>query len=146
MARIPDSDFPPDRPTSARPRVLLLEDNDVQADALAAALNYAGYDCEVALSVAVARAALVREDGPAFAVLITDLMLGEVDGVAIIQEARALPRYTALPAIVTTGRASTATQARVVALGRAELLAKPYPLASIFSLLARWTDRTQEEA
>lgn len=121
-----------------RPLILLLEDNPDEAEPLAEALDFSGYVCVIARTVVRARAELARED-QVIAVLITDLTLTESDGVTFIHEARAIPRYATLPAIVTTGHDTPAARERVRALGRTSYLVKAFSITDVLALIARWT-------
>jgi len=95
---------------SQRPRVLLVDDEPIVREVLAAELGEAGY--EVAQRGSGEDALGLLESGAEFDILVTDLAMPGMDGVALIRAAR--ERRPRLPAILVTGYAGDAA---VLAVG-----------------------------
>ncbi|HET9020153.1 MAG TPA: PAS domain S-box protein, partial [Acetobacteraceae bacterium] len=93
---------PPAR--AAAPRILLVEDDDPVREVLAAHLAGHGYDVAAAPDGAAALALL--DSGAAPDLLVSDLAMPGMDGLALIREAQR--RRAALPAILLTGYAGDA--------------------------------------
>jgi CheY-like chemotaxis protein len=120
--------------------ILLLEDNQEQADSLRDILRFAGYECVITRNMTQAREQLDKPD-QRFDVMVADLNLAESDAAIIfIREARGLPRYTTLPVIIATGHDTQEAREQARLLGRTDYLAKPFAAASLLQLIARWTD------
>ncbi|MFQ5655603.1 MAG: response regulator, partial [Planctomycetota bacterium] len=68
-------------------RVLFIDDEPHHAQALADALRVAGYEVEVAISGAEGIDKLRTQP---FDLVITDLVLGDIDGLQVLREARAI--------------------------------------------------------
>ncbi|HVA91014.1 MAG TPA: response regulator [Chloroflexota bacterium] len=92
-------------------RVLVVEDDETEANTLRGYLAEAGY--EVGLAANGREALLVLSLQPADLITL-DLMMPEMDGFALLAELRAEPAYRALPVVVLTARdLSAAEQARL---------------------------------
>lgn len=72
-------------PRQDRPRVLLVDDDEIQLGLLAELLEDAGFDVTTAPS---GRAAVAQLDQASFAVMITDQMMPGIDGWSVLQHAR----------------------------------------------------------
>src|SRR5262249_49850280 len=73
------------RSDSGPVRVLIVDNEAAHAQAVAESLDRVGYDCTVATS---GPAGLKYIDQDAFDVVITDLVMNEVDGLAILSHAK----------------------------------------------------------
>jgi DNA-binding response OmpR family regulator len=114
-------------------RVLIVEDDLDTADGLSELVTLWGHEAAVAGSGAAARAAVAREP---FDVVLLDLGLPDVDGVAIAAELRAaLPPGATLVAL--SGHTDEALLARVRDAGAGALLRKPVDFDELQALLAR---------
>ena len=105
------------------PRILLVDDEDLVRETLAAVLSDHGYEVVQAKRGKLALELL--ESGEAVDVLVSDLAMPEMDGVAVIQAAqRCRPR---LPAILLTGYAGEAASMAVggAVSGMFSLMRKP---------------------
>lgn len=118
--------------------ILLLEDNQDQAEPLRDILQFAGYRCVIARDVASAREELAKPD-QLFAIMVADLNLTRNDHAAFVRDVRSLPRYATLPVIIATGHDSRQAREQARFLGRTEYLVKPYASATLLQLIARWT-------
>ncbi|HEV7572179.1 MAG TPA: ATP-binding protein [Thermoanaerobaculia bacterium] len=101
-------------------RVLLVEDDEATRTLLATVLGSFGADVTSASSSTDAEAALPKFEPQ---ILITDIEIPGNDGIALLQNLRAINR--ALPAIAVSGYADDASRDRVLAAGFNGFVAKP---------------------
>ena len=86
--------------TNAR-TVLVVEDNPIQREGLAAVLRQEGYD---AVPAANGKEALERlSSKPTPDVMLLDMMMSEVDGWQLLKLLRQYPALLAVPVIIVTG-------------------------------------------
>jgi excisionase family DNA binding protein len=124
----------PPRPAAgnARPRVLVVDDEASIRDLLAKTLALAEYDVDVAPD---GRSALERMRLYAYDLLIADLKMPGMDGLAVIREAK---RYKAdLPVIIITGFSTEASAIEAVNLGVAGYLTKPFRVPQVLAAAAK---------
>ena len=121
----------PTRPANPS-RILIVEDDRPQADAVAEALQRVGHACVV---VTEPRRALdlLRDDG--FDLVITDLVMHEVGGMDILREARRLEPTAEV--IVITGHGSIETAVQAMQDGASDFIAKPLNLAELRDRVAK---------
>jgi signal transduction histidine kinase len=114
---------PPQVALSGHPRVLLVDDEPIVRELLAAEIEEAGFDVAQAESGEAALHMLGA--GERFDMLVTDLAMPGMDGVALIREAQR--RQPGLPAILVTGFAGDAATLAVGSAlsGRFLLVRKP---------------------
>ena len=117
---------------SRRPRVLVVDDEAGIRDLLTKTLVLADYDVDAA---ADGRAALARLQGAVYDLLITDLKMPGMDGLALIRDARRLS--PALPVIIITAFSTEASAIEAINLGVSGYLTKPFRIARILSVAAR---------
>ena len=125
---------PPARPAagSARPRVLVVDDEASIRDLLAKTLALAEYDVDVAPD---GRTALERMRLYPYDLLIADLKLPGMDGLTVIREAK---RYKAdLPVIIITGFSTESSAIEAVNLGVAGYLTKPFRVPQVLAAAAK---------
>jgi excisionase family DNA binding protein len=119
-------------PTSARPRVLVVDDEASIRDLLAKTLALAEYDVDVAPD---GRSALERMRMYPYDLLIADLKMPGMDGLTVIREAK---RYKAdLPVIIITGFSTESSAIEAVNLGVAGYLTKPFRVPQVLSAAAK---------
>jgi len=124
----------PTRPGSgsARPRVLVVDDEASIRDLLAKTLALAEYDVDVAPD---GRSALERMRLYPYDLLIADLKMPGMDGLTVIREAK---RYKAdLPVIIITGFSTESSAIEAVNLGVAGYLTKPFRVPQVLSAAAK---------
>jgi len=124
----------PARPAtgSARPRVLVVDDEASIRDLLAKTLALAEYDVDVAPDGCTA---LERMRMYPYDLLIADLKMPGMDGLTVIREAK---RYKAdLPVIIITGFSTEASAIEAVNLGVAGYLTKPFRVPQVLSAAAK---------
>jgi len=124
----------PARPATgtARPRVLVVDDEASIRDLLAKTLALAEYDVDVAPD---GRSALERMRLYPYDLLIADLKMPGMDGLTVIREAK---RYKAdLPVIIITGFSTESSAIEAVNLGVAGYLTKPFRVPQVLAAAAK---------
>jgi excisionase family DNA binding protein len=117
---------------SARPRVLVVDDESSIRDLLAKTLALAEYDVDVAPD---GRSALERMRMYPYDLLIADLKMPGMDGLTVIREAK---RYKAdLPVIIITGFSTESSAIEAVNLGVAGYLTKPFRVPQVLAAAAK---------
>ena len=115
-----------------RPRVLVVDDEASIRDLLAKTLALAEYDVDVAPD---GRSALERIRIYNYDLLIVDLKMPGIDGLAVIREAK---RYKAdLPVIIITGFSTESTAIEAVNLGVSGYLTKPFRVPQVLAAAAK---------
>jgi excisionase family DNA binding protein len=125
---------PPARPAAgtARPRVLVVDDEASIRDLLAKTLALAEYDVDVAPD---GRSALERMRLYPYDLLIADLKMPGMDGLTVIREAK---RYKAdLPVIIITGFSTESSAIEAVNIGVAGYLTKPFRVPQVLAAAAK---------
>lgn len=125
---------PPRAPAAAdvRPRVLVVDDEASIRDLLAKTLALAEYDVDLAPD---GRTALERLRIIPYDLLITDLKMPGVDGLAVIREARRLKAD--LPVIIITGYSTEASAIDALNLGVSGYLTKPFRVPMVLAKAAK---------
>jgi len=117
---------------TARPRVLVVDDEASIRDLLAKTLALAEYDVDVAPD---GRSALERMRLYPYDLLIADLKMPGMDGLAVIREAK---RYKAdLAVIIITGFSNESSAIEAVNLGVAGYLTKPFRVPQVLAAAAK---------
>jgi excisionase family DNA binding protein len=122
------------RPGTAgtRPRVLVVDDEASIRDLLAKTLALAEYDVDVAPD---GRSALDRMRMYPYDLLIADLKMPGMDGLAVIREAK---RYKAdLPVIIITGHSTESSAIEAVNLGVSGYLMKPFRVPEVLKAASK---------
>ena len=118
--------------STARPRVLVVDDEASIRDLLAKTLALAEYEVDVAPD---GRSALDRMRIYSYDLLIADLKMPGMDGLAVIREAK---RYKSdLPVIIITGFSSESSAIEAVNLGVAGYLTKPFRVPQVLAAAAK---------
>jgi excisionase family DNA binding protein len=117
---------------TARPRVLVVDDEAAIRDLLSKTLALAEYDVDLAPD---GRNALERLRIIPYDLLITDLKMPGVDGLAVIREARRLKAD--IPVIIITGFSSEASAIEAVNLGVSGYLTKPFRVPRVLAAAAK---------
>ena len=132
-ARNDDTTAPALRPAvMARPRLLVVDDEASIRDLLAKTLALAEYEVDVAPD---SRSALDRLRMYPYDLLIADLKMPGMDGLALIREAK---RYKEnLPVIIITGFSSESSAIDAVNLGVSGYLTKPFRVPQVLAAAAR---------
>jgi two-component system, sensor histidine kinase and response regulator len=120
---------------TAAARLLIVDDEVAQMRALCDTLGFEGY---VTQGFSSAQRALEMLRPGEFDLLLTDLMMPEMDGIALIDAARAID--PALGAIVMTGHGTIDTAVQAMRGGALDYLLKPFKLNVILPVIARALD------
>ena len=113
-------------------RILIVEDDRPQADAVHDALQRQGHHCVV---VTEPRRALDLLDDNGFDLIVTDLVMHEVDGMEILREAK--QRDPATEVIVVTGHGSIETAVQAMRAGAHDYITKPLNLCELRDRVAK---------
>jgi two-component system response regulator HydG len=114
------------------PRVLVVEDDPSARALLGGLLTERAYEVSTA---AGGREALVRLEAADIDVLLTDLRMPDLDGLALLVEARRL--YPELVVILMTGSADVQSAVRAMRQGAADYLTKPLDMDEITLVVER---------
>src|SRR5262245_12398409 len=117
-------------------KLLIIDDEASHAEAVAESLERVGYQCVIATSGA-AGARKIDDEEPD--VILTDLKMAGVDGLAIVSKAKeTLPESEV---IVITGHGDVQTAVAAMRAGAANFLEKPVQLAELRAIVDRAAER-----
>ncbi|MDQ3775181.1 MAG: response regulator [Pseudomonadota bacterium] len=117
---------------TARPRLLIVDDEAAQMTALCDTLEEQGY---VTAGFTSAKEALAVLRGQEFDLVLTDLMMPEMDGITLLRAA--LDMDANLIGIIMTGHGSIDTAVEAMKGGALDYILKPFKLSVIVPVLAR---------
>ncbi len=124
------------RKTGEGLKVLVIDDEKAHAEVVAESLERVGYECVVATS-GTAGARLIEHDE--FDVIITDLKMADLDGLAILRKARQdLPEAEV---VMITGHGDVKTAVEAIKQGAANYLTKPVDLAELRAIVDKASER-----
>ncbi|MGA2564622.1 MAG: response regulator [Steroidobacteraceae bacterium] len=118
--------------SSPAARILVVDDDAVNLRALCETLGQRGYETEGAASGEQALMTLQRQP---FDVLLTDLMMPGIDGVALL--AAALKIDPQLAGILMTGKGTVETAVSAMQAGALDYVLKPVKLKTLLLVLSR---------
>jgi two-component system OmpR family response regulator len=107
-------------------RLLIVEDDDIVADAIARGLTAAQYSVH---RVASAEAALKSIGEEEFALAVIDVGLPGADGLSLVRRLRAAGKN--LPTLVLTARCTLADKVKALDIGADDFLSKPFEAAEL---------------
>jgi PAS domain S-box-containing protein len=113
-------------------RILLVDDERTYGIVTQRALKKMGYECVYAENAFEAMNLL---DQMPFDLMISDIRMGEKDGLTLAREAR--ERHSELDIIIMTGHAGEYTFIDIVDAGAAEFLTKPFSYGELFAKIRR---------
>jgi DNA-binding response OmpR family regulator len=117
-------------------RILLVEDDELLGDGLAAGLRHCGYNVDWLRDGETARTALATDD---YAALVLDLGLPRLDGMALLRGLRA--EGNAIPVLILTARDTTWDKVGGLDSGADDYLVKPVDLDELAARLRALTRR-----
>lgn len=121
-----------------RIRILIVDDEAAQMRALCDTLRDQGYETVGFVS---AEAALAALGDASFELLLADLMMPEMDGIALVQAARKLDAD--LACVIMTGQGTIASAVRAMKVGALDYILKPFKLSAVVPVLARALETRQ---
>lgn len=107
-------------------RLLVVEDDDIVADAITRALTAARYEVLRVASAEAAQAALADEE---FALAIIDVGLPGSDGLSLVRRLRSLGKAT--PTLILTARSTLNDKVKALDLGADDFMSKPFETAEL---------------
>ncbi|HQR08039.1 MAG TPA: sigma-54 dependent transcriptional regulator [Gemmatales bacterium] len=117
-------------------RVLVVDDQEMHAQAVAESLSRIGYDCTIATSGQQGLQEIENED---FDIVITDLRMEGVDGLAILRKAKMeLPEAEV---VLVTGHGDIKTAVAAMQGGAATYLTKPVDINELRAVVEKYTQR-----
>jgi hypothetical protein len=121
--------------TQGGPRLLIVDDEAAQLRALCDTLSLEGYVTE---GFGSGQDALKNLSAGKFNLLLTDLMMPEMDGITLINAAKKIDPW--IGAIVMTGHGTIDTAVRAMQEGALDYILKPFKLNAILPVIARALD------
>ncbi|MBB3119943.1 response regulator [Pseudoduganella violacea] len=115
-----------------RPRILIVDDQTAHMGALCDILREHGYDTT---GFASGEAALTRLRRESFDLLLSDLMMPGIDGIALVEAARQLDPE--LACVIMTGEGSIASAVKAMKVGALDYIIKPFKASALLPVLAR---------
>ena len=107
-------------------RLLIVEDDDIVADAISRGLTAASYSVLRVASAEAAQAAIANEE---FAMAVIDVGLPGTDGLTLVRRLRSAGK--SLPALILTARCTLNDKVKALDLGADDFLSKPFEAAEL---------------
>ena len=107
-------------------RLLLVEDDDIVADAILRGLTAANYSVYRVMSAEAAQAAIANEE---FALAVIDVGLPGADGLTLVRRLRSAGK--SLPTLILTARCTLTDKVKALDLGADDFLGKPFEAAEL---------------
>ena len=107
-------------------RLLIVEDDDIVADAISRGLTAASYAVLRVASAEAAQAAIASEE---FAMAVIDVGLPGTDGLTLVRRLRSGGK--SLPALILTARCTLSDKVKALDLGADDFLSKPFEAAEL---------------
>ena len=125
-------------PNFAGQRVLLVEDNELNREVACGLLQEGGLQIDQAEHGGVALELLLAGADGHYALVLMDMQMPVLDGIATTQAIRREPRFAGLPIVAMTANAMPADRERCLEAGMNDHLGKPIDPAELWRTLARW--------
>jgi CheY-like chemotaxis protein len=121
--------------SGARPKILVADDNEMNALALEDYLTAVGYDLYFAADgeQALARAEEVEPD-----LILMDIQMPKISGVEATRRLRANPRFADTPILALTALAMPGDRELCLAAGASAYIAKPFLLKDLVRTIREW--------
>ena len=119
-------------------RLLIVEDDDLVADAILRGLTAASYAVHRVSSAEAAQAAIVSEE---FALAVIDVGLPGADGLTLVRRLRGAGK--SLPTLILTARCTLTDKVKALDLGADDFLSKPFEAAELVARCRALMRRSQ---
>lgn len=120
--------------------VLVLDDEPIVGKSLRKALGRLGLEVEVFEDAALA---LKRIDEKSFDIVVTDIVMGDIDGIQILD--RVLQKSPRTKVIIITAFAMMEMARKAMEKGAFDFIAKPFDAAEIRAIVSRAAEALREE-
>lgn len=118
-------------------KLLVVDDNELNCDVAQGILNYMGMDTDIAFSGEECLKLLA--EGNNYAMILTDHMMPEMDGVELMHRIRGLGgKYENLPIVLLTANAITGVKERMIKEGFDDFLTKPIEIGDLRKVLLKY--------
>jgi two-component system response regulator HydG len=117
-------------------RLLIIDDDQDHAEAVAESLERVGYHCDIATSGSAGARKIESDE---FDLILTDLRMPDKDGLAILRKAR--QEQPEAEVVVITGHGDVKTAVEAMREGAANYLQKPVSLTDLRTMVDRAADR-----
>ncbi|MBB6693635.1 response regulator [Cohnella xylanilytica] len=121
---------------SPKAKVLLVEDHEISRKVAARMLQSLG--AEVVASASGPEALGMLESDEPFGLVLMDLHMPVMDGIAAVRNIRSLPRRMNLPIVMLTADTTKEQHERCYEAGAQEVITKPVEMKRLRDLLERW--------
>ena len=118
-------------------RVLIIDDEKLHAEAVAESLRRQGYECVIATSGSAGARRLEAEE---FDVILTDLRMEDLDGLAILRKSK--QDAPDAEVVLITGHGDVKTAVEAMQQGAANYLTKPVDMAELRAIVAKAAERS----
>ena len=119
-------------------RVLLAEDNQINAVLASTIIRRAGHDVHLARDGAEALEALARDH---FDIILMDMHMPGVDGLEATRRLREMEgRVARAPVVALTANAMAADRQKCIAAGMDDFLSKPFEPEALIAMVTKWGD------
>ncbi|MBL6975652.1 MAG: response regulator, partial [Deltaproteobacteria bacterium] len=122
------------------PRILVIDDEEVVLASLRKIFTRKGYHTDTFLT---AREGLERLEQDGYDLVITDLMMPEMNGIELLKALR--DRAMNVPTIMITGYPTISTAVKAMRLGARDYIAKPFTRKELLSPVMRALRREVQE-
>ena len=116
-------------------RILLVEDNEINQILAGELLNMEGFVVDMAGD---GREALARLEEHAYALVLMDIQMPEMDGLTAARLIRRDPKYRDLPILAMTAHAMAGDREQSIAAGMNDHVTKPIDPALLYAALVKW--------
>src|SRR5947209_1129611 len=117
-------------------KVLIIDDEKPHAEAVAESLQRVGYECTIVTS---GKAGAARIDEDDFDIILTDLRMPDMDGLAILRKAKQANPSTEV--VVITGHGDVKTAVEAIKQGAANYLTKPLDMGELRAVVDKAAER-----
>lgn len=117
-------------------RILLIEDDIRNIFSLVSILE--SYHLNVTFAENGREALELLEQDPNFDLILTDIMMPEMDGYETMMAIRSMPEFESIPIIALTAKAMKEDRRRCIEAGASDYISKPIDVEKLLSLLKVW--------